>query len=585
MITARSNGILIKKKPFSAKSGSAMSCLELGKGGKVLVCLVTLMAFLFNMVSYDLALLRPLGFVGQAWAVGASSGLPGGGSDRASGSSSFKEVRVETFALPEYLGYVKDSWSSGVDRRPETRDRRPETVDHRPSTIDHRQPVVIHIQDAHCNYAAQRRISEILEYLNKEYGIDTINLEGGTKDYDLSIFTGIYDKTIREKTADRFVREGLVNGAEYFAINNPEKITLWGVEDTKLYLDNLNVYRDSLKYKDEVDKHLNALTHILTNLKVKIYSPELLELDTKYSQYKAGTLEFKDYLAYLIQAAKNRAIDIKAFTNIYLLSQALKGEGDIDFKKANNQRDDLINRLQKKLSKKSLEELVAKTVGFRSGKISQGDFYSYLTKKSNLVGIELNNSPDFKKYTVYISMYNAIDKMKIMDEINKLENAIKDALYQNDKQKELNKLSMNLAILKNIFNISLTREDYKYYINNERSFNASNYVSFINKETPLYKITAQLDRNITDLDRHRENISKFYEYSFKRDDVFLRNIKFARSVITSPATEGGGRSNLKNAAILITGGFHTENLCEMLKKQNIAYISIMPTFSNSDGYN
>lgn len=523
MITARSNGSFgIKNKPF-----------------KVIICLVTLMAFLFNTVSYDLA-----------WAARTPSELPGGGSDRAGSPDSpgfiIKELRVDTFTLPEYLGRIKDSYRAGNTNK-----------------------TIIHIQDAHCNYAAQRKIAEIIEYLNKQYGIDTINLEGGTKEYNLSVFTNINDKGIREKTADYFVKEGLVNGAEYFATNNPDKTTLWGIEDTKLYLDNLNVYRESLKYKDEVDRHLGVLTHILTNLKAKIYSQELLELDNKYSQYKAGTIGFKDYLNYLIQIAKQRAIDTKAFTNIYLLSQTLGEEETIDFKKANKQRDDLIDKLQKNLSKKSLEELVLKTVGFRSEKISPKDFYSYLTNKSASLGIDLKDFPELQKYIVYISMYNAIDKIKTMDEMESLESKIKETLYQNDEQRALNKLSKNLAILKNIFSITLTKDDYKYYINDEQSFDVANYASFINKEAPLYHITAQLDKNITDLDGYRERISKFYEYSFKRDNVFLKNIKFGKN---------------QKIALIVTGGFHAENLCEKFKKENISYVSIMPNFKSYDGY-
>ncbi|KJJ84488.1 conserved hypothetical protein, membrane [Candidatus Omnitrophus magneticus] len=515
--TARSSGALISRKPF-----------------KVLVCLVTLVAFLFNTISYDVV-----------WAVGTPSALTGRGADRADGPEFIKELHINTFTLPEYLGRVKDSYKSNSGR------------------------IIIHIQDAHCNYAAQRKIAEIIECLNKEYGVDTVNLEGGAKDYDLSVFAKISDRTNRDKTADYFIKEGLVNGAEYFAINNPEKATLWGIEDTGLYLKNLNVYRESLKHKDEIDKHLNALTHILTNLKSKIYSQELLELDNKYSQYKANSLEFKDYLAYLIQSAKQKSINVKAFPNIYLLSQTLQEEVGLDFKRANQQRDDLIDKLQKNLSKKSLEELVLKTIEFKSEKISQKDFYAYLTNKTSSLGIELKGFPDLQRYIVYISMYNAIDKMKTMEEVENLERTIKETLYENDKQKKPDKLSKNLALLKNIFNITLTKDDYAYYINNEQAFNSINYISFINREAPLYKITAQLNENISDLDTYREDISKFYKYSFKRDDAFLKNIKFGKN---------------QKIAFLVTGGFHTENLCEKFKKANISYISIMPNFKNSDGY-
>ena len=46
------------------------------------------------------------------------------------------------------------------------------------------------------------------------------------------------------------------------------------------------------------------------------YSDELLEIDTQYSQYKAQTIEFKDYLTYLVKKANQEIIDIlKTYTS------------------------------------------------------------------------------------------------------------------------------------------------------------------------------------------------------------------------------------------------------------------------------
>ncbi|MFA5084934.1 MAG: hypothetical protein WC482_01050, partial [Candidatus Omnitrophota bacterium] len=515
---------LLKKRPF-----------------KVIISFITLMAFLFNTVSYEIALLRPLGFTGQAWA------------DITPKEDIFKELNVKTFSLPQNLGTIKDAWSSSNSQ------------------------IIIHIQDAHCNYYAQHAISNIIEYLNKEYGINEINLEGGAKDYDISIFTGIKDKAKRDKAADYFVKEGLVNGAEYFAINNPERVTLWGIEDVKLYIDNLKVYRNSLKYKDEVDRYLKNLSYILSNLKLKVYSKELLEFDSKYNAYKAGSIDFKDYLVYLMQRSKERLIDIKAYTSIYLLGQTLGQEAAIDFRKANNERDELIDGLGKKLSKRSLEELVSKTVEFRSGRISQADFYQYLINKAKSVNMKLDNLTELKKYYVYLVTYQAIDKSRIMNEVQSLEDKFKSRLFTNDKDRELDTLSKNFALMKNVFNVSLTLDDYRYYKANERSFEMRNYKKFIERESPLYNIQAKLDDNIMKLDDYREYISKFYEYSFKRDTAFMKNVKFL-------ADSRQLKAESKKAAILVTGGFHTENLAELFKKQGISYVSIIPNFKNSDGY-
>ena len=484
-----------------------------------------------------------MALIDSAWAVGTPSALPGRGADRADGSGSLKELHVDTFILPEYLGHIKDQYRSNKPNK-----------------------TIIHIQDAHCNYAAQQKIAEIIGYINKEYGVSTVNLEGGAKGYDLSIFTDIADKTIRDKVADYFVKEGLVNGAEYYAVNNPEKVSLWGIEDTKLYIDNLNVYRSSLAHKEEVDKHLKALNHILSNLKSKIYSQELLDFDMKYSAYKANNMEFKDYLGSLIAIAKSKAIDIKQLPNIFLLNQTLGEEGGMDFKKANNERDELIDRLQKRLPKSMIEELVVKTVDFRSEKISQKDFYSYLTSKAKQANIELNDLPELQKYIVYVSMYDAIDKAKVMEELDKLEDKVRDALCRNDDERQLSALSKNLSLLKNIFGITLTKDDYNYYKANEDFFDMRNFTAFINKKAPLYGITGKLDDNVENLDLYRREMERFFECSLERDEAFLKNLQAAKS------------------AIIVTGGFHTENLAELFKKQGISYISIMPNFNNCNGY-
>ncbi|MFH1190192.1 MAG: hypothetical protein V1682_05815 [Candidatus Omnitrophota bacterium] len=429
---------------------------------------------------------------------------------------------------------------------------------------------VIQIQDAHCNYAAQKKIADIIGYLNDNYGVGLINLEGGAKEYDLTVFTDIGDKAVREKTADYFVREGLVNGAEYFAINNPEKAVLWGIEDPRLYVENLKVYRNSLQHKEEIEGSLKSISYALTNLKIKMYSEELLEFDTKYSQFKADNIGLKEYLAYLFGKAKEKSIDIKAFENISLLSRAQAEESAINFNKANNERDALIDMLQKKLSKNAMEGLVAKTVEFKAENISQKEFYDYLVKKAGEFRIDIRELPDLSKYIGYISLYDAMDKTKFIDESDALETKIKDAMFENDGQRDLARLSKNLTLMKNIFNISLTRDDYRYYKSHEGDFAISNYERFIADFAPKYNFKMVVYPGVGKLDRYREDISKFYEYSFRRDDAFLKNMRIT--------------NGKPGATILITGGFHTDNLCDMFRKEGISYISILPNFVNDSGY-
>ena len=502
---------------------------------KVAVLLLTLWSFLFSAIGGNI-------LIENAWATKGSLGSTNVFLNRTGSPGVFKELNPETFQLPEYLGSIRAAHTANLDK------------------------TVIHIQDAHCNYYAQHKINDIIGYLNKEYGINSVNLEGGKGEYDLSIFTRIREKDIREKVADYFVKEGIVNGAEYFAINNPDKLNLWGIEDTKLYLENLNLYRDTLKHKETIDKHLKALKHIFSNLKLHIFPKELLEFDKKYNQYKANSLELKSYLIHLAETAKEKEIDIADFTNFSLLRKSLTHEDTIDFRSANAERNALIDKFQKMLSKKSLEELTRKAVEFKTEKLSQHAFYSYLFEKARIINLDLTPYPELKKYTSYISTYDAIDKFEIMKEVDELDTKIRETLYENDTQRELTLLCKNLALMENMLNLALTKEDYEYYTKNKDSFNIQNFISFIEKQAPLYKITARPDENVTKLNIHIENMAKCYGCTFKRDQAFIKNL------------------NLKNTAIVITGGFHSENLQDLCKKRNISYISVMPNFKTRDGY-
>ena len=486
-------------------------------------------------------------FVGESWAVKNLSGLTSVGPEKTGGPTPLKSLNPDTFTLPQELGYIQES-----------------------TKVLNSTKTVIHIQDAHCNYAAQKSISEILNYLTKEYGVNMVNCEGGAKGYDLSVFTDIPEKDIREKTSDFFVKEGVLSAAEFFAVNNPKEVKLWGVEDADLYIKNLKIYRDSLSHKEEVDRYIKSIGYILDNLKRHVYSGEILEFDDYYTRYKAGKITFKEYMKYLIMMAQKKLIDIKSFSDIYLLSQTLEQEEKIDFKKANNEKDEVVDRLKKVLSRNELEELIKKVGQLKVERISQADFYAYLIKKAKSIKIDLTPYPELQKYVIYVSLYNAVDKTKVTKEIGSLEDKIKESLYENDTQRELGILSKNLVLTNNMFNISLTREDYAYYVEHEAAFSVSNYEKFIEKEAPLYKIRATLDENVASLDIYREGMEKFYQCSLERDKAFIKNIKFTDH----------DRPN----SIIITGGFHTQNLRELFKDENVSYISIMPKFTNPPGY-
>jgi hypothetical protein len=462
--------------------------------------------------------------------------------------SQYSLLDVDTFTIPPHLGEVRFSHRGDSSR------------------------IVVHVQDAHCNYFAQTKIADIIDYLNKEYGIYMLNIEGGAGDYDLSAFTSISGSEIRREVAEYFVKRGEVNGAELYAINNPDDVFLWGIEDKDLYLKNLKVYRDSLAYKSEVDEHIKSLRHIFNNLKRHIFPDELLKIDMAYNSYKAGNMDFKKYLDFIISTAKGRGLSVKKYPNVYLISQAMEQESGVDFKRANAERSVLVDKIKGILSRNEMEELISKTVEFRTKRLSIKDFYNYLLRKARECGLDTSDYPALSSYIVYVSLFEAVDPFYVMEELDMLEAEIKEPLYRKESERVLDGLSRNLALMGNIFELLLTKNDFAYYRDNREMFRIRNFLGFIEREAPAFGITARPARGVWALDKYLDEITEFYKISFERDEAFIRNMRFAA------AGEG------KEAALIMTGGFHSENLSELFRREGYSYVSIMPKFTSEEDY-
>ncbi len=482
----------------------------------------------------------------DAWSVIGANGLPFEFEEPLKGQ--FASLDVESFALPAHLGEIRDLHQGSSNQ------------------------VVIHIQDAHSNYYAQQKISNIIDFLNREYGIRVLNLEGGVGDYNLEVFTAISDGPIREEVTDYFAKKGEINGAEIFAINNPDKVLLWGVEEKDLYLKNLMVYRDSLENRSDVEKYLGELQHALNNLKRHIYGSELLDIDLTSGSFNAKNLSFKDYFEYLTDKAAAHSIKLTDYPNLFLLNKSLEEQEGINFREANAERNRLVEELKNKLSKNEIRNLVSRTIEYKTKKLSTEAFFKYLIGKATEAKIDTRQFPELSSYIGYISTYESIDRSMIMDEMDTLEAQIKEDIFKNNTQRELDKLSRNFTILSNFFDLRLNKKDYEYYTDNKNSFDVGSFVSFIEKEAPKYKMSFRLSSGISKLDGYREELGDFFKFSFKRDEVFLKNMRFG-------ALQGG-----RSGAILMTGGFHADNLAELFKKEGISYVSVMPKFEKVEGY-
>lgn len=460
--------------------------------------------------------------------------------------------------IPENFGTIKETWT--------------------PNIVEGSNPLlVIHIQDAHCNYEAQTNISEILNCLMKEYPeqVKLVAVEGSVGVIDTSPFAEFSDKEIKKEVADYFMKKGKITGPEFLSITGDHKFTIYGIETKELYDRNYKAFLDSLPFRDESEKYCGYLQNILNQLKPHIFNRQLIEYDNQLTNYHEGQTSFLDYTDILKKWADKQNIRLDTYKNFKLLQTAQEIEKKIDFNIVERERTQLIDKLGSILDKQELSDLVLKSLHFRLGKLTASEYYNYLKSivEKNRDKIVKENYPNLFSYIDYVHVHSNMDKTKLFDECTDIENRIAETLFKDDNQRRLFTLSKHVGILRRMFKLELVKEDYQYYKENKNDFKIASFLNFINIQAPRFGISFYQDPGLEKIDQNLPIIEEFYEVAIQRDPVLINNM------LAEMKREG------VNVCVLVTGGFHTKGITDILRARQIAYAVISPRITKKQEYN
>lgn len=130
--------------------------------------------------------------------------------------------------------------------------------------------------------------------------------------------------------------------------------------------------------------------------------------------------------------------------------------------------------------------------------------------------------------------------------------------------------------IKDYFSTKITADNYKWYKENIKEWKRL-YIKYIDNKK-LYM-----------LKEYEKALDKFYDINVDRNQYFIDNLDFIKEVKKVEGKNEGEESELekvigslkeaKSVNVVVTGGFHTGALSEMLGKEGISYIVITPNVS------
>ncbi len=440
------------------------------------------------------------------------------------------------------------------------------------STEQNAGRTIIHIQDAHCNYEAQKNMSQILDYLVKEDNLKLIMVEGGSGDVSLSFLRGYADEKARAEVADKYLKEGKISGEEYLDIVSDYPIELYGIEDEALYDAHLASFNQIDAIKDAALRDLGGLSRIVENLKPFIYSEELRRLEDKKKKYDDKSMSLADYCQYLKGMAQNKGLNLKDSPHLAAFVETARLEKEIDFPAAEAQRNTFIKGLADFLDENSVQELIAKSQDFKAKNISAQEYYSFLrTSAQGKLGLE-KNYPALASYITYLNISKDINAPGLIKEIGGIEEKLKEASFINPEQRKLDGISHSVQILARILNLELTPEDYAYFKANKVNFLTASWIGFLTENCQKYNLSNEPSAAQV-VDANLEQLDGFYQLGVAREEAFINNL-------VSKMNESG-----EKLGVLITGGFHTPGVTQMLKDEGYSYIVVAPVITQKSDPN
>ena len=448
----------------------------------------------------------------------------------------------DKFLLPLSFGQITKTYFSKTDR------------------------VIINIQDLHCHPNVQKNIGNIIELFDKKYHVSNIYLEGAYNNIDISWLIKIKN-LFGVSALDKILNTGRITGAEYYCALNDKNGIIKGLENKTEYLNNLQRFGKILGNQDKISVILNSVSQTTNDLKKKYYNRRQLKIDELSKNYFDGKITAEKYFYLLSKHTEKLSVDISKYENTFRYINLLTLQKNLDYQFIIKQLKSFINGLKSKIPADTYLSLVKFSDNF--SKID--NLQVYLNEISNEYKIDLSNYKELNRYFDYLKLSGSVNPLDIIEENKYLINEINSKFATTKAQREVAFLVGFEKYLKDFLNAKITEKNYEYFKQNIQR----------------YKLLwgKYVDNKVLDmLEEYVELTETFYKVNETRNIYFTENI-FDKEIINEDNDQLKDElnnnifDNLKYAKkidVIVTGGFHTETISNILKDKNISYIVITP---------
>jgi len=422
--------------------------------------------------------------------------------------------------------------------------------------------LIIHIQDAHSNISGQENLASMLDEIMEQYGVSLVLSEGGSDDCSLTPIKNIAPAEVWNQVARSYLLQGKLSGEEYLNLVSDRPMKIMGVEDLGLYVKSVQSYGKLARKRDEILSYLARAETAVEKLKNKLYPKELLDYERGK---KAG--DFDSNFKALFALAKTKQVSLSEFPAVSRLVGLTLEEKLLDFNMANIEQAALLDKIQEKGGEDRLREQLTRLNRSKNQKLSR---LAYLENSFSIAkekNIPLDVYPNLKAYEGYLRNFAALDLEVTLEEMEKAEAKVYGALLSGDST-TVRALDRYLGLLRTAYRIQMTTKDFNRFRSDSPDFPTASYLAFVNRKLADLGYFEDLVPYQGLFEEGKDSLESFYGSVEERDFAFLEN------------TEKILNEENQKAAVLITGGYHTEHLMKLLEGKGYSIAVLSPIVSS-----
>jgi len=436
-----------------------------------------------------------------------------------------------------------------------------------------KSPTIIHIQDAHGSYEAQKNIAGIIEHLVDQYGVERLFLEAANEKLDPSRFHFFKKHSLNLEVADLLMRHGELTGAEMFLLKRSRqeegtRPSGYGVEDTTTYRQDLALFQEVIREKEGSKSFIQHLSSQMKTIESRVFSPTLLQFVKAWRSYRQTPSELRRFLRLLYSIANEKlAINLQdpnhqdTYGNVIRIIKLDAVEARLDQQDLKREHVALSDLLSGHIDDKLYSwftSLLSSEKGEHEGypRFQFERIYDQIASSD----IDFKDFPQFLIFAQSLIFQAEVDALALFQEVENLTNEVLRVLAKSDKEKELIRFAQNLDQLKNLLVLELSRNEYSAFEKQQDHLSPKHLLSRI------HELTGE-EGNFQDTAEIQERFQKalaFYSLAEEREAYFIDKTLFFMSKEKNPIS------------ILVTGGFHTHGLQDLLQERGVSYISIRP---------